>query len=145
MHSRVVTRQFSKKNTSTNTPPERSSLGAHQPFRGSGISAERNWPRKIKSTQCKKWYEKNGKGSGKRPQTYLKSFNPLSCCLKICHQHFSKNASPSKICTVLFAPKTVCRSGHANIARGGKTTKQKNIQNKNSSSEQVLLNYSAGF
>ena len=30
MHSRVVTRQFSKKTTSTSTPPERSSLGAHQ-------------------------------------------------------------------------------------------------------------------
>ena len=32
MHSRVVTRQFSKKNTSTSTPPERSSLGAHQSY-----------------------------------------------------------------------------------------------------------------
>ena len=33
MHSRVVTRQFSKKPTSTSTAPERSSLGAHQSFR----------------------------------------------------------------------------------------------------------------
>ena len=32
MHSRVVTRQCSKKTTSTSTPPERSSLGAHQFF-----------------------------------------------------------------------------------------------------------------
>ena len=29
-HSRVVTRQFSKKNTSTSRPPERSGLGAYQ-------------------------------------------------------------------------------------------------------------------
>ena len=56
-------------------------------------------PPKMFWTQYEKWFEKRKRGSEKRSETWPKMFKPLSCCLNIFHQHFSKNISLPKICT----------------------------------------------
>ena len=47
-------------------------------------------------TQYEQLYEQ---GSEKQPETSPNNFKPFSCCLKISHQHFSKNIAPPKIAT----------------------------------------------
>ena len=69
--------------------------------------------------RCEKWFEKRDKGSEEQSKTCPKEFKPLSCRIKIVHQHFSKSFSPPQICAqtkkLCFFTARLCRGSSEQV------------------------------